>query len=700
MSNFIAISTEVIEREHGAARLVYLGTSVPGRSLSNADGITTRAALHFLYSLSALSRRKEYARAKFVWYAAHFDVELILKDLPARLKDVAFPSKEDERERARLRRLIERNRVLINEYVQKHAQLDKANGAKVMQSLPLPFASVNLARKWIDRQIIEVERERRQLLKRVNAAETFTYSGFKIRVRPGKSITLSKPNTTGRGWKGVTLYDLCHFFDRKPLPEVSRQFLGYSLPELERVRETALPLWANADKQAALDSAAKFVGAVTQTIEHLAKRLNEYFEAIGLKLTRWYGASSAVNTLLRQWEARREMRQFTEDNTPRALFHAIETSFYGGRIETLKLGTVPHVYVYDLNSAFAWAASVLPRVNRQWRYTRTYNPHEPFALWWVEYALPDNTYFGLLPHRERGQICYKQRGRGWYYSPEVAELARRFPGCFKVRHGYTIPYTRVSFGENIARLYEQRRELIKREGKGGGEKIIKSMLHNFYGKFAQTAGRAQYYCAPWAGFITSLVRAEMLRVTEGQERDVICFHTDAVHSLKPLARATVGEGLGEWSVKEYGPTAYIQSGIYCPMDSPDKAATRGFGYIDFENALDELNTGGQFTAEREYFVGWRLSRMADMDTREQYLRRRRERQVIQPQISPARTFAPLEIERGGHTFRRLQKLDWRNEWIDSQMVTHDTRRESGRRMNVDTSRRVYQMLDVVSARRH
>jgi hypothetical protein len=709
MRNFVSIT---VETDATRGRVRYIGTSTERFLYDTSGEVSTRQAVDFLFSLNALSRRKENKNASFVWYAAQLDVEVLLRDLPPEAKDVLFSSPEHNREKSNLRRAIDRNTRTIASYVSKREAINEGRKS-ALRSLPLPCKDKRAGVRLVEKLVAELDAENRLLRERLHALEFVYWGGYRLRVRQGKSLTIYKLSASGKARKGLTIFDLCHFFNKRPLPDVSKEYLGYSPPALDRTPGLDLPLWDNAQtKVQAFRDMVAYVEAETATIKHLAERLDAYLNGIGLELSRWYGASSAVNTLLGRWKARREFKRMTEDNTPRALHHAVESAFYGGRIETLKLGTLPSVeerdadplacvYVYDLNSAFAWATTLLPKLTR-WRFTRNYNLHEPFALWYVEYELPPDCYIGMLPHRTNGGTVYRLAGKGWYYAPEVREIVRRYGQYANVKYGYIVPYTPVGFAENIRELYQQRLDLIAREGKGKGERIIKSMLQCFYGKFSQNTGVAPYRCLPYASWITSFVRSLMLEACAGQEQDVICFHTDAVHARKPLVGARVGNALGEWSLTTVPGGRYLQSGLYCHLDESGrviKSATRGFEYVNFERAVDELNKTGGFYAEREYFTGWRLAQEFPLMRGNDYLQRVSERQYIEPLKMKPRVFRNTVVD-GREVRHQTPQFDWRTSWVDSRIVTHNDRRESGKRRVEDSARRASMMLDVLSAKRY
>lgn len=704
MTKFIAISTEVID-----GRLAYIGTSA-GRSLEpEGDEIGTNAALDFLFSLHSLLKRKAYKGAVFVWYSALLDVELILRDLPPAAKDIAFPSIEVKRIKRVLREEVDRLRR------EAKATAERIKASDGTETKRLEDTAARLAKDIAaqSRGLHELE---------------YIYTGkYRLKVRQGKALTIYRINDKGKAHRGLTIYDLYSFFN-KSLPDTARQYLGYSPPALDRTlaehlklseQKATLPLWQTeataetvAHKAASYRCSVKeYVAAETDIVVKLARRMDDYFTDTGIRLKRWYGASAVTNLLLNRWNVCSQFWRASEENTPRELWHAINNAYYGGRREVLKLGTVTGVYVYDINSAYAYAASLLAQINKRWHYTRQYNPYDLFALWHVEYSLPDSAYIGVLPHRTSlGTVIYRQRGRGWYHAPEVRELARRYPESFTVSEGYTLPYSRVSFGTAIEELYNHRQAL--RAAGEPGEKLFKLVLASIYGKFAQTTGLARYRSTAWAGWITSFVRATLLEAVAGQEQDVIYFADDALHMKEPLNfPIRVGSGLGEWKAEVHERSTYLQGGVY--EHSGGKTATRGYDCLDFKQATLDLSRGLPAQAGREYIVGWRLSQQI-REAREElrHTRTRLSANTLEPWREAVERFPGRYLERVSETvnlnplaahnrqFDESVIMDWSDEYIDSEMLKHDDGRESAPRRVPDYSKRLNMMLATVEARRY
>lgn len=509
----------------------------------------------------------------------------------------------------------------------------------------------------------------------------FTAEGYRLQMRQGKSLSVFEVDKRGKAHKGVTLYDTYTFF-RKPLPRIARTYLGECPPALER-DTSAAPWRLNANNDLTAYNAVE-----VQVIADLARRLDKSFQRINVNLEKFYGPSAVANTLLYKWDARKQFRAMTEDNTPTHLWRAVSRAFYGGRMETPKVGTVYGVHEYDLNGAYGFAASLLGQAWGRWQYTREYTK-DPFSVWFVEYRLPPSAYIGVLPHRlvTNAQV-FRRSGRGYYWQPEVDALMRQYPNHVKVHFGYIQPYKRVRFGANIEQLYDAR---LRLQAEGDPvEKILKLVIASFYGKFSQTIGRASYHFLPWAGWITSYVRAMLLQAIAGNEEKVVAFAQDAIHTNAPLD-LPLSNALGAWKLKTYAKGLYLENGIYELYDAEGnvvKRAQRGFQVVNFASALSELQERFYIKASREYFVGWRLVRNHPAKFGRHYLARVSEPMILEPARTRYRNFAP-------------GRVDYYSGCRDSSILQYDDGRESAMKRDLYSNDRLFDMmLDVLKARRY
>jgi len=462
------------------------------------------------------------------------------------------------------------------------------------------------------------------------------YEGCRLQYVPGKIVRLKRLNQHRRA---LTIYDIAGYFEYLDIASAGAKFLAEALPTIER---NELGLWQQSTFEALI---ARCQGEAVLTAR-LAHKVEDTINGAGIVCKQWYGPSAIAARCLSQWRARRQAKRLHDKNSPHELLMAIDRAYFGGRVEAIKLGTLYDVAEWDINSAYAYATAMLAQFFHPLRFTRRFNLDDPFSVWLTEYELPKDALLGVLPTRSiAGSVSYRLRGKGYFWQPEVEYLAHHFPGCYRVREGYTIEDAEpVSFAADIHRLYDYRKEL---RAKGNtGEKFIKLALANLYGKFAQNEGVAYFQCRAWAGWITSHVRRMLLDAVTGIEDKVICFSQDAVHvEASAQVNAELGTGLGQWKQKRYRSGLYLAPGIYeLSAESKEeraKQAMRGTGKVDFEKIARELSERGASSLERVFFVGWQLARMLPVQYEMSYLQSINEALSLLPGRLKARNYVTM-----------------------------------------------------------
>lgn len=448
---------------------------------------------------------------------------------------------------------------------------------------------------------------------------TINHAGFALSYFAGKILRIA-----GRGARNpLLLYDVQGYFESCDLPQAARDYLG---EDIERVEKDVLPLLRAAQAQRIMDRAIK----QAECTARLADRVRDAIVPLGITPRAWYGPSAIAGTCLNKWGARKQSRRLSEGNSPQELVVAIDRAYFGGRVEAIKLGTIQDVRVFDLNSAYAYAITLLSQFYSPLRFTRQYDPQSPFSLWLVDYELPGKAHsvlkdgiLGILPTRTtaHGGIYFGLRGRGYFWQPEVNYLAWRYPGCFEIRRGYHTPeYRQVSFAGDVKQMYIYRQELKAKGDKS--EKIIKLALSNLYGKFAQNKGVAYYQCRAWAGWITSFVRRLMLEAVCGIEDRVISFNQDAVHVTGTDCVVEIGTALGSWKRHHYAEGIYVAPGIYNLTEKAGavKQASRGSNLqLDFAKIATDLSRQQVAQLSRQFFVGWQMARANPIRYEREYL---------------------------------------------------------------------------------
>lgn len=431
----------------------------------------------------------------------------------------------------------------------------------------------------------------RELLAPLWAGEWVWWRGINIQWRANKTLSLSAHANMDGKLRRVsgTIWDVGGFFQSAFVTALRK----YDVTDAETIqRIAAMKLERPTFSLNDLPEITRYCQDECKYLVALMAKLREHFDAAGIRLRRWDGAGAAASALLDMMNIRN-----AKLDGPRAVIHASQHAYFGGRVELLQYGHhVGPVYHYDINSAYPSAIRDLPclacgawhhyaRVDAG-RLARVADDRT-FAVVRVTWDFPEPMSLYPFPwRRDDGAIFFPSSGEGWYWMPEI--LAAR---AWMRRHKIPARALRIHEAWRFARgcahtpfafvptLYDQRRAW-KAEG-NGAEKAAKLALNSLYGKMAQRVGHAKdsapsYHQLEWAGWITSATRAKLLHAVAHHDDAVIAFATDAVYALAPLD-LPCSDALGEWDGNTHTGGTWVQSGVYWIDDGERVTAySRGF----------------------------------------------------------------------------------------------------------------------------
>lgn len=427
----------------------------------------------------------------------------------------------------------------------------------------------------------------------------------------------------------VTIYDCLGMF-RQPFVDVVRDWLG-AVPEIVLEGKQRRERFTRFDT----DFIAAYNAAECELLRLVLVAVDAFLGRLpggGVRLRGWYGCGAIAANWLRRAGVRRLMRRFDGRHVGVDLLDAFARAYHGGRIESRVVGTVGPVWRYDLNSAYAWAASHMGRLTYRWIPCDGFIPSNDarMSVWLVEWNLPAGSPLGPFPVRdERGAITYPLAGLGWYWWPEV-RAARDAYGSRRIRvsQGYVCedggkpvgiarPDGTVHGLGTVLRTMYQYRSVLRRDGEEAGARLLKLALAAVWGKFAQRASATSddepgyFYCLPWAGWITSCVRASILRAVTGYEDAVVAISTDGVVTTRELPHLAASENLGGWRVERFDRGTFVLPGLFRLLNDRGENVekSRGFERTQFrwDELLDALNGMGDARVIVTRFIGHLLA---------------------------------------------------------------------------------------------
>lgn len=415
----------------------------------------------------------------------------------------------------------------------------------------------------------------------------------------------------------ATIYDAYSMFKASFL-DVCRDWLGAAPQEIAEGKARRSEFTA-----ADLEFVRSYNAAECRALEQIMTRVDAYLRATPTetRLRSYYGAGAIAANWLRFCGARSMMRDYSlpdrEYSIGPEIIDAWERAYHGGRVEIAGVGTVGPIFRYDLNSAYAAAASHLGRVTYRWvaldKFVDDWSAR--MAVYLVRWQLPNGAELGPFPVRdERGAISYPLSGLGWYWYPEVKAARTSFgPRRIQVLAGWGCPdgSETAHLGETLLAQYRHRQATAAESP--GGARLLKTALAAVWGKFAQRqslddSDRPGYwYCLPWAGWITSCVRAQLLAAVRGNEGAILAFSTDGITSVQPLD-VPISDDLGGWRVERFDRGTFLLPGLFRLQAGDGRQLderTRGFerASLNWDAILHDLLVRGRSTIRQRRFIG-------------------------------------------------------------------------------------------------
>lgn len=419
---------------------------------------------------------------------------------------------------------------------------------------------------------------------------------YRFEYRPGKWLRISSYRWANDAWKrtrSATVYDVFGFFQSSFVHAMRDMgVIDPTSPEYAELVEMKQKRGTFTDSE--LERIRAYNQLECDLLVRAMTRLRDGMLAVGIAPSHWYGAGAIATALLRRHGARAHTDcQPSPDATP-----AVMAAYFGGRIDVHQLGTFAPAWTHDLRSAYPAALASLPSLQGgTWRHVpgRRFGTLHNVTVWRVRWKVPPDAPFGPLPFRtESRTVIFPLRGHGWYWQPEVMAAIDTFgPSAIRVVEGWTCdgidPNSRPFAW--VAELYHER-DRLKAEGRDAEQKALKLGLNSLYGKMAQGVGyhaerRPPFQNYVYAGLITAITRARLLRAAMSDPDAVISFATDGISATRPLA-VDVGRDLGQWEREQYDSMFICQPGFYwLTRDGVETVRTRGFAPREVDRAAIE-----------------------------------------------------------------------------------------------------------------
>lgn len=376
-----------------------------------------------------------------------------------------------------------------------------------------------------------------------------------------------------------TIYDVFGFFNSSFLAAIEGQGVGAAHWEAIEAGK------ADRGKRPIDQAARDYCGLECDLLAELMERFRARCIEWGVRPRTWSGAGKLA-AWLHDHHGTVEGRNLAAllpagCGIDPALLAYADAAYYGGRMETFRVGRVPGpVYERDQRSAYPAAMTRLPcllhgaweAVDQAWLESA---PADALFVATVrfrhDYAQADDgrIHIGGLPvRRQDGRVYWPVIGGGTYWSAEIRAAVAGLGARVAYGHGWA--YRRECDCQPFAwveRHYAHRQSLDERAGYP-----IKIAINALTGKFSQRHGTARWRNPIYAGLVTAMVRADLIELASQRPGQVVMLATDAVFTTVPL-EANEGEGLGMWRSSTHAEGIFVmQPGLYWGTPRP---RTRG-----------------------------------------------------------------------------------------------------------------------------
>ena len=95
------------------------------------------------------------------------------------------------------------------------------------------------------------------------------------------------------------------------------------------------------------------------------------------------------------------------DSIPYGIQEMAYRSYYGGRFEILKRGFIGKSYLYDINSAYPYAMTMIPDLSKgKWIKRKTIHPEAKLGFFRIRVSIPGCKYIPPFPFRVNHNIIF------------------------------------------------------------------------------------------------------------------------------------------------------------------------------------------------------------------------------------------------------------------------------------------------------
>jgi len=259
--------------------------------------------------------------------------------------------------------------------------------------------------------------------------------------------------------------------------------------------------------------------------------------------------------------------------------------YVGGRIELVTRGHTDKAYIYDINSTYPYALTLIPDFTKgKWIQSKKVLDNALLGFFKIKCNIPQTKHITPFFFKVRNKIIFPN-GEFITYTTLDEIKSCEDSSWFEVLESWQFvdPNPFYPFKRVIEEFYEKRQEL--KRNKDPLELPIKIILNSIYGKTTQTTeNKIGNLFNPIIGSaITGKCRAMLYEtiVQNDMEKEIVMMYTDSITTTKKLNLNS--KKLGEFSQDFAGSIYALQSGFYAKDGKFEKS--RGIGQLGDETIL-------------------------------------------------------------------------------------------------------------------
>ena len=290
------------------------------------------------------------------------------------------------------------------------------------------------------------------------------------------------------------------------------------------------------------------------------------------------------------------------EETPLAVQDLAWNCYVGGRIELVTRGHTKKAHIYDINSAYPYALTIIPEFTKgNWIQSKTILDDALLGFFKIKCNIPMTKHICPFFFKVRGKIIFPN-GEFVTYATLDELKSCEDSSWFEVLESwqYVDAHPFYPFKRIIDEFYQKRQKL---KAKGDPLELpIKVILNSIYGKTTQiTEHKIGNLFNPIIGSaITGKCRAILYDtiIQNEMEKEIVMMYTDSITTTKKLNLNS--KKLGEFSQDFTGSIYALQSGFYSKDGKFEKS--RGIGQLGDETILHKetvMDSKGRLVYEFE-----------------------------------------------------------------------------------------------------